>query len=71
MAAFGQVDRLLRRVAEQTGAVFIDAHGPLGGRTALFDDHVHLSRPGSARLAEVVAEALRPVVAERSSAGAR
>jgi len=57
--------RTAQRVAESRGAPFIDPRAELNGRPECFFDHVHLTRTGSTRLADMVAPALAEVLRER------
>lgn len=58
--AFELTDRALREVAAEEGAALVDASAEMTGAPELFEDHVHLSRLGSERLARLVADALEP-----------
>ena len=63
VAAMDATDATLHLVADRKDATLIDASSFLSGRPELFRDHVHLSPSGSAALAQVVADALSPLVA--------
>jgi lysophospholipase L1-like esterase len=59
--AFRILDETLFAVSVENGVDLIDA-ASLIRTSSDFVDHVHLSREGSARLAQVTAEALRPII---------
>jgi len=52
------VTAIIREVAQEHGAVFIDAYHDLGHSLELFTDHVHLTDEGNAVMANVVYEGL-------------
>jgi len=66
VAAFEATDRILREVAAEKNVHLLDLHAVLSGRPELFDDHVHFTRDGSRAVAEVVADALRPIIENRT-----
>ena len=53
----------LRRIARESGALLVDAHGALAGvrgpaRAALFEDEMHLTAAGNERVGLLVADAI-------------
>ena len=67
---WGAVDAVQREVAQQRGAVLIDAARALSGKPGFFQDHVHLTPAGSAALAEALAQPLSEALARRLSEAA-
>jgi lysophospholipase L1-like esterase len=65
--AFEQQDQVIRQVAEAKGIRVMERPArEVTGKGELFANHIHLNQAGSARLAELVAEELAPVLtAER------
>lgn len=55
----------IREVAMTTGVTVVDAHTPLMDAKALFPDKVHPNLEGARRIAEIVAEALKGLHAEK------
>jgi lysophospholipase L1-like esterase len=64
--AFRACDGAIREVARRERAAWLDASASLSGDPALFEDHVHLSEAGSARLASLVADFLAPLLGARA-----
>ena len=56
--AYGEMDRIIKQVAESKGAFLIDASKNLTGKSELFEDHVHLTNTGADSLAAVTARDL-------------
>jgi len=61
---FNRLDRIVRNVATETGAILIGASGPFSGKAWAFDDHVHVVPKGSEALAKFVVERLQNVFSE-------
>ncbi len=61
--AFDETYDIIRRVAENTNTLMIDAATAMNGKSEYFGDHVHTSPAGSARLAQIVADELAVVLA--------
>ena len=59
---FDRLDAIVRAVAAQKEATLIDVSASLSGKDWAFYDHVHLSPQGSAALAQLVADRLRPIL---------
>jgi lysophospholipase L1-like esterase len=60
--AFARTDAVLREVAAAKNADLIDASAHLTGRSEMFEDHIHLSTAGSAKMARFVADQLGPLL---------
>ena len=59
---FDRLDRIVRKVAAEKGAMLIDASDHLSGKEWAFDDHVHVVPKGSEALAQFVADHLQPIL---------
>ena len=59
---FDRLDRIVRKVATEKGAILIDASAHLSGKEWAFDDHVHVMPKGSEALAQFVADHLQPIL---------
>lgn len=62
VAAFEETYAIIRDVGARTNTLVIDAAARLNGSSEHFADHVHLTLPGSAALAGVIAEELAPAL---------
>ncbi|OHB70542.1 MAG: hypothetical protein A2V70_18640 [Planctomycetes bacterium RBG_13_63_9] len=60
--AFAECDRVIDQVAAVKHCPVIDLSGPLSGDTAVFADHIHFSRQGSRRAAQLVARQLEAII---------
>lgn len=58
LAAYDEIEQILRAVAAEKRVTLIDASAAISGRDALFVDHVHLNADGAVEMARVVADAL-------------
>jgi lysophospholipase L1-like esterase len=69
IAAYDRYNRVIREVAAATGAIPIDGEDTIPGDPAHFNDTVHFTDAGSARMAERVASALVPALKARGTGG--
>lgn len=58
LGSFEAYNRAIRRAAERTGAVLVEAEGRIPADDVHFNDSVHLKDPGLALLGEIVAEGI-------------
>jgi len=63
--AYEETYKVIRDLGAKTGTPVIDVTGLMNGKGEYFSDHVHTSPEGSAKLAEIVADQLGPILAER------
>ena len=59
---FDRLDRIVRKVAAEKGAMLIDVSAHLSGKEWAFEDHVHVVPKGSEALAQFVADHLQPIL---------
>lgn len=62
--AYKACDEVLQEVAKEKGAVFLDASAVISGQERYFIDVVHVTPEGAQKLAEMVAEKLKPMLAD-------
>lgn len=62
LETFDRLDRIVRKVATEKGAILIDASAHLSGKEWAFDDQVHMVPKGSEALAQFVANHLQPIL---------
>ena len=65
LAAYAEADRRLSAVSDAQGVPLVDGAGMVPADLEHFVDQVHLTPAGSARLADGVAERLKPVLQEQ------
>ncbi len=63
-----RANEVLRSVAQIEGVALIDAAVRLGGQAALFADHAHFTNEGAARMAELLAPAVRTALSDSARA---
>ncbi len=64
LSAFQKTDEIIRQVAQEKHAFFIDSSQQLSGQKEYFTDQVHLTDAGSMKLAQITATFLGPLVKE-------
>lgn len=67
VAAFEICDRVVTEVAAARGLPLLDLDQALSGRPELFDDHIHFNRDGGPAAARIVADGLRPIIADSAA----
>ena len=54
----GQIDRTIRDVAEQTGAILVEANDQMKGHPEYFLDDFHLNADGGNKFAQILVKGL-------------
>lgn len=67
--ALDRIDQTLLAVSKAKGVPLIDASAQMTGKGELFEDHIHLSGRGSARMSEIVARSLEGILRRRRAGG--
>jgi hypothetical protein len=65
LTAYERIEQILRDVARDKNAVFVDSSKELNGKPEFFTDRVHLTERGSSELARLVAQEMARLLKER------
>lgn len=60
--AFAECDRVVDDVAREKHCWSVDMNGPLSGRSALFNDHIHFTDEGGQRAAQLMSDELMRIM---------
>jgi len=63
---FDRLDAIVRKVAAEKKALLIDASAPLSGKAWAFEDHVHFVPKGSEAMAQLIADRLKGMLADKT-----
>ncbi len=66
--AFSMTDEIISEVAREKEAFLIDSTSRLTGKPEYFEDHVHFSKKGSDKMAEIFAGEMEKILLEKSRA---
>jgi lysophospholipase L1-like esterase len=63
---FDRLDAIVKKVAAEKKALLIDASAPLSGKAWAFEDHVHFLPKGSEAMAQLIADRLKGILADKT-----